>query len=55
MVSGHGGNGLGLVMVILEVFSNLNGSMILFMDTISGHGEVGLAVELDDCRGLSQL
>ena len=29
VVSGHGGSGLGLGLVILEVFSNLNDSMIL--------------------------
>ena len=29
VVSGHGGHGLELDMVILEVFSNLNDSMIL--------------------------
>jgi len=30
MVSGHGGDGLGLDWMILEVFSNLNDSMILY-------------------------
>jgi len=29
MVSGHSGGGLGLVLVILEVFSNLYDSIIL--------------------------
>jgi len=29
MVSGHGGDGLGLNVMIIEVFSNLNDSMIL--------------------------
>ena len=29
MVRGHGGDGLQLDLVILEVFSNLNDSMIL--------------------------
>ena len=27
MVNGHGGNGLGLDLMILELFSNLNDSM----------------------------
>ena len=31
VVSGHGGNGLELDLVILDVFSNLNDSMILIL------------------------
>ena len=31
LVSGHGGGGLGLELVILEVFSNRNDSMILWI------------------------
>ena len=34
--SGHSGGGLGLGSVILEVFSNLNGSMILFPPVLLG-------------------
>ena len=46
-MNGHGGDGLGLDLVILEIFSNLN-------DSVSGHGGDGLTVRLDDLEGLSQ-
>ena len=38
VVSGHGGGGGGLVLdlVILEIFSSLNNTMILFRDMASG-------------------
>ena len=39
----------------LEVLSNLNDSIILSGDTISGHGGDGLMVGLDDLGGLLQL
>ena len=45
--SGHGGDGLGLDLVILEVFSNFN-------DSMSWYGGDGLKLGLDDPGGLFQ-
>jgi len=49
ILSEHDGDELELYLMVLEVFSNLNDSMVL-----SGHGGDGLMIGLGDFRGLFQ-
>ena len=48
-VYGHGGNGLGLDLVIFELFSNLNDSMILYLVACRSGLACGRQDQADAC------